>query len=250
MKGILRISAVLAVSALIQSCGQVDNYVLGKENLPKPKQLEELKSKVAMHNQWSAAIVKKNKNTAYLKLKPEIVGNKIYLASSNGNVQAVSRGTGDSIWSSNVGKSIVSGPSVANGAVVVGTNEATVVMLDQASGKKLWTAHLSEDTLSKASILKDRVIVKTIDGNLYAFSKQDGSQLWMFEHGSPNLILKASSSPVVVGNLALVGFSDGKLDAVDVDDGRLVWQRSIAYASGSSDVEKLIDIDAESNCSQ
>lgn len=245
MKGGLKIGAVIVLSSFIQACGQVDNYILGKENLPKPKQLTEIKPKVAMQNQWSAALAKKSKNSAYLKLKPEVVDNKIYLASNNGTVQAVSRDTGSTIWSANVGKQIVSGPAVANGAVIVGTNAATIVMLDQSNGKKLWTAHLSEDTLSKASILKDRVIVKTIDGNLYAFATKDGSQLWMFEHGSPNLILKASSSPVVVGNLALVGFSDGKLDAVDIDDGRLVWQRSIAYATGSSDVEKLIDIDAD-----
>ena len=45
--------------------------------------------------------------------------------------------------------------------------------------------------------------------------------------------------------LALVGFSDGKLDAIDIQTGNVVWQRSIAYASGSSDVERLVDIDAD-----
>ncbi|MFZ4077252.1 MAG: PQQ-binding-like beta-propeller repeat protein, partial [Legionellaceae bacterium] len=43
----------------------------------------------------------------------------------------------------------------------------------------------------------------------------------------------------------LVGFSDGKLDAIELQTGRVVWQRSIAYANGSSDVERLVDIDAD-----
>ena len=45
--------------------------------------------------------------------------------------------------------------------------------------------------------------------------------------------------------MAIVGFSDGRLDAIDIETGSVVWQRSIAFASGSSDVERLVDIDAD-----
>lgn len=245
MKGIVRIGVFSSVFLFLQACGQVDNYVLGKENLPKPKELAEIKQKVSMQNQWSAPIAKKAKDQPYLKLKPVIENDIMYLANNNGTVQAVNRKTGVNLWNANVGEKIISGPTVADNDIVVGTNVATIATLNKGTGKKLWSARLSQDTLSKAVILKDKIIVKTIDGNLYAFAKDNGSELWMYEHGAPSLILKASSSPVVVGDLALVGFSDGKLDAVDVNDGRLVWQRGIAYATGSSDVEKLIDIDAD-----
>ena len=57
-------------------------------------------------------------------------------------------------------------------------------------------------------------------------------------------MLKAASSPVRYGHLVLAGFSDGKLDAIELNTGRVAWQRSIAYASGSSEVEKLVDISA------
>ena len=48
-----------------------------------------------------------------------------------------------------------------------------------------------------------------------------------------------------MGSQILVGYSDGKLDAVDIQFGHVLWQKSIAYASGSSDVERLVDIDAD-----
>lgn len=244
MRG-LKFVLLLVFVIFTQACGQIDNYVLGKENSPKPKDLQEIKPKVSMSNQWAAQLLKKSKNQNYLKLKPYIEDNTIYMASEKGIVQAVNKQTGAPLWNVNIGNSIVSGPEVANGALVVGTNVATLVTLDKNNGHKLWDAHLSQDTLSKSVILKDRVIVKTIDGNLYALAKNDGKKLWVYEHGAPSLILKASSSPVVVGNIALVGFSDGKLDAIDINDGSLIWQRSIAYATGASDVEKLIDIDAD-----
>ncbi|OGV31883.1 MAG: outer membrane protein assembly factor BamB [Legionellales bacterium RIFCSPHIGHO2_12_FULL_35_11] len=236
---------LLCLFSFTQACTQVDNYVLGKENTPKPKELEQITSKVQMNNKWTAHVEKKSKSQAYLKLKPVIINNKMYLANANGVVQAIDKLSGEVIWTTNLGNNIVSGPVVSNNSVVVGTDAATIILLDNIAGKTKWTAHLSEDSLSKSVILNDKVIVKTIDGNLYAFDVKTGKKLWVYDHGSPSLILKASSSPVVVGKYVVVGFSDGKLDAVDADDGRLVWQKSIAYATGASDVERLIDIDAD-----
>ena len=72
-----------------------------------------------------------------------------------------------------------------------------------------------------------------------------GNIIWHIEHGAPGLILKASSSPVVVNNTVITGYSDGKLEAVDLSTGQVLWQKSINYATGASDVERLVDIDAD-----
>jgi outer membrane protein assembly factor BamB len=242
---IVRLTVLFALVMFSVSCTQVDNYMLGKENLPKPKKLQDIKSKVKMKKEWSAAIGKKDKSHTYLKLKPVIIKDTLYAAETNGSVQAVNKKNGHILWTTQIDHSIISGPIIENDAIVVGTDAASIVLLNRVNGKVLWTAHLSEDALSKSLILKDKVIVKTIDGNLYAFDLSTGNKLWMTEHGAPNLILRASSSPVIMGDFIIVGFSDGKLDAIDVNDGRLVWQRSIAYATGASDVERLIDIDAD-----
>ncbi|WP_232220520.1 outer membrane protein assembly factor BamB [Legionella tunisiensis] len=141
---------------------------------------------------------------------------------------------------------IVSGPTVSAGTIAVGTDTSNIVLLKQVDGSELWRNKVSGEVLSKPVIANNKVIAKTIDGNLYAFDIVKGEKLWLSDHGAPSLILKASSSPVIFDNkLALVGYSDGRMDAVDLQTGRLVWQRSIAYASGASDVERLVDIDAD-----
>ena len=118
-------------------------------------------------------------------------------------------------------------------------------MLNAANGNTVWESRVSGDVLSTPLFANDAVVAKSIDGNLYAFDIKTGKKRFFVEHGTPNLILKASASPVRLGDLVLVGFSDGKLDAVELKTGRVVWQRSIAYANGSSDVERLVDIDAD-----
>ncbi|CEK10632.1 outer membrane protein assembly factor BamB [Legionella hackeliae] len=236
---------ILALSIALPACSHLDNYMLGKDNTPTPTELEPLKPKVALQEKWSVPVSSKVSN-ANLKLKPAIVGNVVYTADPSGSIEAVDKSNGKTLWTKKLANGIVSGPSVSAGSVALGTDSSSIVLLKQVDGSELWTAKVSSEVLSKPIITNSKIIAKTIDGNLYAFDVVTGKQLWVSEHGAPSLILKASSSPVIVANkLILVGYSDGKMDAVDLDTGHLVWQRSIAYASGSSDVERLVDIDAD-----
>ncbi|MCW8407398.1 outer membrane protein assembly factor BamB [Legionella sp. PATHC035] len=236
---------ILILCTLIQGCSKLDDYMLGKDNTPKPRELKQVKDKIKVEQNWSTAVGKASKNKEYLRIKPVVSGGVIYTADTSGLVQAINKHNGKIKWATELKHGLVSGPAVAHGYLAVGTNNSSLVVLNQNNGKKLWHARVTGEILSPPTILGKKVIVKTIDGRVYAFNTADGKQMWMAEHGAPSLILKASSSPVAMGNLVLIGFSDGKLDAYDRETGRLVWQRSIAYASGSSDVERLVDIDAD-----
>ena len=236
---------VLGLCILLQGCTQVDNYVLGKDNTPKPTPLVPIVSKANWVEKWSVPIGKANKSRSYLKLRPVIRGNVVYTADASGMVQAIDKQKGQVLWSKQIDSGIASGPTLAEGHIAVGTNTSKVVLLKQTDGQEAWHAQVSSDILSKPVIADNHVIVKTVDGNVYAFNAKTGEKIWVVDHGSPSLILKASSSPVVMDKMILVGFSDGKLDAIDMNFGHVMWQRSIAYASGSSDVERLVDIDAD-----
>jgi outer membrane protein assembly factor BamB len=236
---------ILILFTLMQGCSKLDDYMLGKDNTPKPKELTEIQDKIKVSQNWSVAVGKTSKNKEYLRLQPVIIGSIIYIADASGMVQAIKKSNGEVKWSTALKHGLVSGPAVAGGYVAVTTNNSSLVVLNQSNGQRLWQTKVSSEVLSPPTLVGKKLIVKTIDGKVYAFNTSDGKQLWIADHGSPSLVLKASSSPVVMGNLVLIGFPDGKLDAIDVDTGRVVWQRSIAYASGSSDVERLVDIDAD-----
>ncbi|PJD93862.1 MAG: outer membrane protein assembly factor BamB [Legionella sp.] len=239
-----KVTLLLLCGFGLHACSMIDDYILGKDNTIQPKPLADIQSKVQFHKSWSTSIGQPNRSHTYYKLKPVVLGKTIYTADASGKISAVSS-KGQIIWTTPLKQHAVSGPSVGHGFVIVGTNSGTLVALSQKDGHVVWEQQMSEDALSKSAITEHAVIAKTIDGHLYAFDLTTGKQLWSVDHGSPNLILKASSSPKIMGNLVLVGYSDGKLDAVDLETGRMVWQRSIAYANGASDVERLVDIDAD-----
>ncbi|KTD35590.1 PQQ (pyrrolo quinoline) WD40-like repeat, enzyme repeat domain protein [Legionella moravica] len=236
---------MLLLCGIMQGCSQVDDYLLGKDNTPKPKELEEIQPKIKVSQNWTAPVGKSRKYSEYLKLKPVIRGDLVYTADTSGIVQAVNKKDGQVKWSTQLNHGILSGPTVADGFVVVSTNASTLALLNQADGKEVWQTKVSGEILSPVALSHQKIVAKTIDGKVFAFDAINGKQLWSAEHGSPSLVLKASSSPIIMDNLVLIGFSDGKLDALELDTGRLVWQRSIAYATGASDVERLIDIDSD-----
>lgn len=236
---------LLSLCVLVQGCNKIDDYMLGKDNIPQPKDLKQINQKLTISKNWSSPVGSSHKTLTYLKLKPTIKDGVIYTADAGGMVQALHKKQGSIKWSTQLNHNIVSGPTVSEGVVAVGTSHFELIVLNQADGKELWKSTLSGELLSPPALSHGKIVAKTIDGKVYAFNAADGKPLWNVEHGSPSLVLKASSSPVVVDNLVLIGFADGKLDAMDLDTGRLVWQRSIAYASGASDVERLVDIDAD-----
>jgi outer membrane protein assembly factor BamB len=229
----------------LEGCTQLDNYMLGKDNSPKPAPLAPIVSKAHMSVVWTTSIGSKKKSNPYFKLKPVIRESVVYTADSSGIVSAINKKNGQILWSKKLDYGVISGPTVAKGYIALGMNSSHVLLLKQSDGSVVWKATVSSDVLSKPAISHNKVIAKTIDGNLYAFDLRTGEKIWVLDHGSPHLILKASSSPVIRGEQILVGFSDGKLDAVDIQFGRQIWQKSIAYANGASDVERLVDIDAD-----
>ncbi|MCH9717564.1 MAG: outer membrane protein assembly factor BamB [Gammaproteobacteria bacterium] len=226
----------------LQSCSTIDDYWLGKDNSPIPGLLAPITSKATWTPCWTVALDKTKAKETYLHLKPALDGQVIYAATSGGMLKAIHQKTGRVQWSKQLNERLVSGPSAQFGRLVLATDKASILVLNQSDGHLLWKARLSGDVLSKPLIMNNRIVVKTVDGHLYAFDSASGTKLWVVDHGTSSLVLKASSSPVRYKNLVLAGFSDGKLDAIELETGRLVWQRSVAYASGSSDVEKLVDI--------
>ncbi|HAF87242.1 MAG: outer membrane protein assembly factor BamB [Legionellaceae bacterium] len=240
----MKILINVCLCLMLVACNKVDDYLLGVDNTPTPNALKALVAQKKVTKKWQIAAGESSKKQ-HLKIKPVVLGQIVYTASTTGRVQATNRFTGQVIWSTNIRANILSGPSVAGHLLVVGTGSSSIVALNSNTGHIIWQKTLSSDALAKPVIYHHKVIVKTINGFIYALEASTGKKIWQVKHGAPSLILKASSSPVMMkDNIMLVGFSDGKIDAIDISTGQLIWQRSIAYGTGASDIEKLVSIDA------
>ena len=89
---------------------------------------------------------------------------------------------------------------------------------------------------------QDRIALETVDGKLITLNAQTGQTIWLYDHGAPTLILRGGSSPQITRNEIVAGYSDGKLAAYNLSDGRLIWEHTVSEPEGATDIEQMIDI--------
>jgi outer membrane protein assembly factor BamB len=88
------------------------------------------------------------------------------------------------------------------------------------------------------------VVVRTVDGSLRALAAADGAELWSAEQQVPKLSLRGVATPVIARDMAISGFDNGRVLAVNVGDGATVWDSSVSPSHGRTELDRLNDIDA------
>jgi len=169
----------------------------------------------------------------------------VFASSAKGEVYAFNGKTGKRVWETRTGHHVDAGPGVGGGLVLMGAADGTVLALDEKDGKKRWSAHLGSSVLAVPEAAEGVVVVRTVDGHVYGLDASDGSQLWAYASNEPSLTLRGQSAPLIAGDQVVVGFDNGKLAALSLYDGTVQWERVVASPNGSSEIERLVDIDAD-----
>ncbi len=182
----------------------------------------------------------------YPKPWPAFEGDVVYtLGQSRRDVFAHSLVDGKRIWKTALEDDVSGGVGAGDGLVLVGTENGEVVALDAADGTQRWRAPLESEILTSPSARDGVVVVATGDGHLYGLSSADGARKWSIERDVPTLSLRGGSAPLTTPTLALHGFADGHLVAVDLHTGREAWDTPIVQPRGRTELERMVDADCQ-----
>lgn len=228
-----------ALALLLTAC----NGFFEKDNTPPPTPLTNIKAEVQPRLLWSTK-TGAGTDGEYLKMSPALGETALYTTSAKGSVTAINKATGRILWEVNTGLALSAGPGIGNGIVVVVSRHGEVMALNQADGKSLWKVSIPGEILAKPAIERDTVVVKAVDGYVRAFSAQNGNEKWSFQQVEPNLILRASSAPIIRGRDVLIGFANGNLAKFSLTDGQLFWLQPVTIPEGAFAIQRMIDIDA------
>ncbi len=243
----MRFVSLIIVFLFLTACGSSPSPIL------PPVELTPLNNKINISRKWSF-IVGEGVGDFYLKLKPAINKNTGYIIDYKGHLEVFSVNSGELIWETDLNLPASGGVTFANGKLFFGTSEGEVVALDVShqdtsadnkNVKELWRAQLSSEILSRPAIAKGILVVKTIDGRVYGLNVESGKQSWVYDRSVPRLTLRGNSTPLISNDIVITASDSGKLSAISLKHGKLLWETTIAVAKGRNQLERVIDMDID-----
>jgi outer membrane protein assembly factor BamB len=173
-----------------------------------------------------------------------VEGNQVFTASYKGAVAAFDLASGRRVWQRELRAPLAGGPTAADGLVVIGTSKGEVIALAQKDGALRWRVRVNAEILAAPAVGGGLVVVRGADGKLFGLAEADGHENWLVDQQVPRLSLRGTSRPLLIGDLAICGFDNGRLLAVTRGSGATAWDTAVAQPHGNTELRRLIDIDA------
>ncbi len=244
----LRALVLLIIFSTCVGCGakqaMKDMFASDDDNSEPPSPLVDIVSTADLKKTWSKNIGK-GTDELFIKLTPVVMGEHVFIADTRGEIVALFAETGKEVWENDSDLPITGGPGADENLVLVGTSEGDVLALLSESGEEAWRTKVSSEILSPPREADGVVVVRTIDGKIFALDAGTGDRLWIYDRTVPNLTLRGTSTPVIAGGLVIAGFDGGRLTALELKTGKLIWEAKVAIPRGRSQLERMVDIDSQ-----
>lgn len=161
---------------------------------------------------------------------PAIIGDTVWIGSSDGHLSAIRLSTGDAIWRADLGSPIAATAAVSGGVLIAGTRDGAFHGLASSSGAVRWVVrtgtdvawpwgHESGDRHTASPTIAGQVaLLASGDGTVRAVALESGREQWRVA-----LHTRIRSSPAVAGGTVFLGGADGQIYALDLTTGATRW---------------------------
>lgn len=241
---IKRFFSVSAMLAVLSGCGAIEYLFVEETYEAPPEPLVEFEPEFEPEILWRENTGDGATNV-YADLSPWLQNEHIFTVDGNGDVRSYQAANGRSAWRQKLKVSVAAGVGGGGGKILIGSQQGEVIALDENNGDILWRQRLSSEVLAPPKADANVVVVRTADGRVTGLSADAGKVLWNYQRSVPLLSLRGVSAPEIVGDRALAGYDNGKLVALSLTDGKVIWEKSVAVPRGRTELERLVDIDAD-----
>ncbi len=137
-------------------------------------------------------------------------------------------------WRFRPDQEVRSPPAVQGQLAFIATRSGTVYALEAATGAERWEFNGEGTIRSPLAVAGGRVFAVAEDTDdvkttVYALAAEDGTEVWRV---APPGVAVVASGPAVADGRLYVGFGDGGVRALDVEDGDVLWSRQVAIRQG------------------
>ncbi|MGL1957372.1 MAG: outer membrane protein assembly factor BamB [Colwellia sp.] len=194
----------------------------------------------------------------FSRLKPAAAYEKVFSASREGDVVALDAKTGQIIWEvdlsniddergffeSRTSASLSGGPVTGLNKIFLGSENGKVFALNAETGALVWQGTIKGEVINSPAIDSGILVVNSASGILKAFDANTGEEIWTVEQDVPALTLRGISAPVTASGGVFIGTGKGSINVYILEKGQQGWTAQVGEATGSTELEKVIDVDS------
>ena len=221
----LRLALASLAVALVGACAT---------DKPKPEAYEANPARLAIKEVWRVSV-----GATALPLEMRVVGEQLWVASTQGDVVGINASTGAVTARAASGTTLSAGVGADKEFMSVVTRENQVITLREQ--KELWRQKLPSLVLTPPLVAGARVFVLAADRTVYAFDALNGRKLWSQQRPGDALLLGQPSVLMAVGDTLVVA-QGGRLLGLNPQNGSARWDTVIANGRGVNEVERLADL--------
>jgi len=211
------------------------------DTFEQPVPVPEIEASAEFDQVWSMS-VGDGHDGDFLYLAPLNAGDRIFVASADGQFYSVAPESGKVIWENELGDRIFSGLGGDGEHLYLTTEDAELVALSREDGSEIWRQSLPTEVLSAPQSNGSLVVVQTIDGQVLAFAAADGEKRWQYNGSVPVLSMRAAAAPLVGGDVVIASFANGNMMALAAESGQPLWQYEVGQPEGRTELERLVDV--------
>lgn len=229
------------------------SWFSGEEDVVKMSPLPKVENQFTPEKLWSTS-VGDGVGEFYSNLHPGWADSTVYAADRFGIVKALNAGDGKQQWkvdlSEKTGFFSRNRPALLSGGVTVdgthlyiGSERGQVYALNTSDGAIDWQTKAAGEVLSRPVASDGLVLVHTSNGMLQGLDQSTGVVKWSVNLDVPALSLRGESAPATAFGAAIVGGDNGRVSAVMMNQGQIIWQQRISQPSGATEIDRLADVD-------
>lgn len=167
----------------------------------------------------------------------------VLVGTLRGEVLALDVSTGEERWRSQVSSEVLAAPAVNGDVVLVQTQDDRLIALDIDTGTQRWSYESSPAVLTLrgtgAPLLTNQLAIAGLSsGKVVALDTQRGLPVWeqrvAIPQGRSELerVVDIDGGLLLSGGTIYVASYQGRLAALDLESGRILWQRDASTSSG------------------
>ncbi|WP_028357983.1 outer membrane protein assembly factor BamB [Brackiella oedipodis] len=226
-------AAVALTSVSLAACSIFEN-----PDSFEPVDLTDYTFKVQPNIIWQANIG----SEAGPGFSPAVQDNSIYAATPSGDVTKLDLSSGKIIWHTKLEQTLAAGVGTDGNIATVTTRDGQLIALNAADGKELWHTKVSTITSTPPVVGQGKVVVRADDYRVQAFDAQNGELQWSYLRTNAPMALKGSIRLMMTQGAVMASVPIGKAVALNINNGQLIWELSVAPIQGVTDLDVVTDV--------